>query len=258
MKSKTSMGSLAAICGIAFISSLVISSPVSAELKSLNEKQMRNETAQSGLVTFSENGNRIRMYTDIHLETWADIDSMKIGYYERSVPASGGGTVNQIGWDQDWSKATRPDGSTTNGVMLGTQTKPLQMDGFVFKADFNGDLGGAEKPSLKRLVIGTNRLTGDISANMKSFTGIYNSSIVADGASDPNANKPLIRQNLGEKTFNFGANYTTTEDQSKNEGFFLVITPEATGGNTGIQIVAGYNEMNISTKPGGSEWWNTP
>ncbi|WP_027360398.1 hypothetical protein [Desulforegula conservatrix] len=214
------------------------SSICNAELKALTKNEMKSETAQAGLASFSmdNTNNSIRMFTDIHLETWTEIDSMKIGYYERGgVP----------GWDQDWSK---PSG-TGPGVQIGTAVSPMQMDGFVFKADFQ-DLG-VEKPSLKRLVIGTNRLNGSITANLNSFTGIYNSALT--DASDPNADKALVRQNLGEKTFNFDSG--ATEVQAENKGFFIVITPE--GEHPGIQIVAGYNEINIPNNGiGGGEWWN--
>jgi hypothetical protein len=171
------------------------------------------------------------MFMDIHLETYTEIDSMKIGYYD-----NGSGP----GWDQDW-----------RNVKIGTSvTDPMLMDGFVFKADFN-DLQTASRPTLKRLVIGTNRLAGTMSADIASFTGVYNPAINASGAQGGTA---LTRENLGNTEFNFASPESET-DKSLNQGFFIVITPE--GDHPGIQVVAGYNELNISSSPfSQGEWWD--
>lgn len=53
-----------------------------------------------------------------------------------------------------------------------------------------------EKPSLKRLVIGTNRLNGT-TANLNSFTGIYNSALT--NASDLNVDQDLSVRTLVRK-----------------------------------------------------------
>lgn len=217
----------------AFILICMVPSLVFGELKSLSEKEMRTETAQAGLASFSQSDNTIRMFMDIHLETWTEIDSAKIGYYARDA---------NMGWDQNWQN-----------VKIGTSvTDPMKMDGFVFKADFN-DLQTASKPTLKRLVIGTNRLIGTMQANMESFTGVYNPDLTANTGDD---GRPLPRTNLGDTTFNFASPATET-DKSQNQGFYIVITPEGNGSHPGIQVVAGYNELNISSSPfSQGEWWD--
>lgn len=205
-----------------------------AELKSLSEKEMRHETAQAGLASFSQSVNTIRMFMDIHLETWTEIDSAKIGYYARDA---------NMGWDQSWQN-----------VKIGTSvTDPMKMDGFVFKADFN-DLQTASKPTLKRLVIGTNRLIGTMQANMESFTGAYNPNLTVANTTDDG--RPLSRTNLGDTAFKFASPETET-DKSQNQGFYIVITPEGNGIiNPGIQIVAGYNEVNINSYFTPGAWWD--
>lgn len=233
MKEKIKNSFLFFLFGI-FVSAFILfsNSQSFAELKAMTDKEMRSETAQAGLASFSQSDNTVRMFMDIHLETWTEIDSAKIGYYSRdSVP----------GWDQSWQN-----------IKIGTQDIPLQMDGFVFKADFE-DLQTSDKPTLKRLVIGTNRLVGTMQANIESFTGVYNPALTGESAPvDPY----YTRANLGDKTFNFSSP-TTEVDKSENQGFFIVITPEGNGTHSGIQVVAGYNELNISSSPfSQGEWWD--
>lgn len=233
-----------------FFSALILLpvNPANAELKSLSEKAMRNETAQAGLASFSKNDTSIRMFTDIHLETWTDIKSMKIGYYDN-------GTAG-MGWDQDW-----------RNVKIGTSaTDQMKMDGFVFKADFD-DLVNSEKPNLKRLVIGTNRLIGTVQANIDSISGVVNPVILNRTTTDTNPvvyDRTKLSGQTGEDTttFTYASGSVAsggTEDKATNEGFFIVITPPGAGvAHPGIQIVAGYNEINIPSNPlySQGEWWD--
>lgn len=201
-----------------------------AELKSMTTKELKSETGQAGLTEFTTLGDTTaRLFTDIHLETWTDISSAKIGNYTRSESTRM--------WDQNWTD-----------IKIGTETTPLQMDGFVFKADF--DNLNIDNPSLKRIVIGTNRLVGTVEANLQSFTGYYNPALTAD-SNDPSG--PVIREQLGTKEFNF----TADGDKYNDQGFFIVITPDTNADHPGIQIIAGYNELNITTSLADqSPWWD--
>lgn len=53
-----------------------------AELKPLNQAELKAVTG-GGAVDFSIIGDTARIYFDVHIETYAEIDSVKLGYYER-------------------------------------------------------------------------------------------------------------------------------------------------------------------------------
>jgi hypothetical protein len=53
-----------------------------AELEKLNKEEMRGVTG-TGAVDFSIIGDTARIYFDVHVETYAEIDSLKLGYYQR-------------------------------------------------------------------------------------------------------------------------------------------------------------------------------
>lgn len=56
--------------------------PVLAELAALTPSEMKAATGSGG-VDFSIVGNTARIYLDTRIETYAEIDSIKLGYYER-------------------------------------------------------------------------------------------------------------------------------------------------------------------------------
>ena len=60
----------------------VAARPSSAELKPLNQAELKAVTG-GGAVDFSIIGDTARIYFDVHIETYAEIDSVKLGYYER-------------------------------------------------------------------------------------------------------------------------------------------------------------------------------
>lgn len=250
VKEKNKKNNLGLFSGFFFFAVILLFiNPAYAELKSLSEKAMRNETAQAGLASFSKNDTSIRMFTDIHLETWTDINSMKIGYYDN-------GSAGGLGWDQNW-----------RNVKIGTSaTDQMKMDGFVFKADFD-DLVNTDKPNLKRLVIGTNRLIGTVQANIDSISGVVNPVILNRSTTDTAPvvyDRTKLSGQAGDETttFTYASGSVAsgeTENKATNEGFFIVITPPGAGvAHPGIQIVAGYNEINIPSNPlySQGEWWD--
>lgn len=239
VKVKTGEKFFCMLAGIISLSlAFFIASPSYAEMKTMTDRELKNETAQAGLASFSRSENTIRMFMDIHLETYTTVDSMKTGYYSRDAGVS-------AGWDQDWQK-----------VNIGTSvTDPMKMDGFVFKADFNENLDtSTTRPTLKRLVIGTNRLVGTMTAeNIASFTGIYNP-LLSPASTQGGA--VLTRTPLGKTSFGFASPSEETDANRKdNQGFFIVIAPE--GDRSGIQVVAGYNELSISDGAfNTTDWWD--
>lgn len=58
--------------------------PARAGLKPLNPAEMKAATG-TGAVDFEIIGNTARAYFDVHIETYAEIDSIKLGYYKRDA-----------------------------------------------------------------------------------------------------------------------------------------------------------------------------
>ncbi len=57
-------------------------SDAGAELERLNKEELAAVTGAGG-VDFSIIGNTARIYFDVHMETYTEIDSIKLGYYQR-------------------------------------------------------------------------------------------------------------------------------------------------------------------------------
>lgn len=204
---------------------LCLSRATYAELKPMNQDEMKTATAQAGFTDFSLNNSTARLFLDIHIETYSTIEKFTAGNYN-------GGS------DQTW-----------NTVKLGQDDENLlSVDGIVFMADFEeGSLGS--NPKLERVVVGSNRLQGQISALISNFTGIYSSALTGGGSPDT----ICVRQDLS----NGGTERTTFNFDStlENRGLFFILNVES--GNPGVQIVAGYNETTIPTSPSGP-WWDSP
>lgn len=199
-----------------------------AELRSMSEDQLKSATAQAGIAEFTLNNNTARIFLDIHMETLATIDTFSAGYYN-------------VGWDQSWTS-----------VSLGTdESDLLTVDGLVFIADFD-DLSLSD-PSLERVIVGSNRLQGSLSAMISSYSGIYSNAVYGGGS----PNTALSRYDLSsggtaQTTFEFNSDTSTTGDQ----GLFMVLNLNSS--NVGIQVVAGYNENTIPDTSTGTPWWDSP
>lgn len=206
--------------------SLSLGTSANAELKAMAPEDLKSATAQAGFTDFSLNNNTARLFLDIHIETFTTINKFTAGNYT-------GGS------DQSWTD-----------VHIGTDTTtPLVIDGIVLMADFEeGTLGS--NPKLERVIIGSNRLQGSISAMISSYTGIYSSALTSGGSPDT-----ILRRfdpsngGVDRTTFNF-------DSSTSNQGLFFILNVD--GSNTGVQVVAGYNEKNIPNGPTGVSWWDTP
>jgi hypothetical protein len=200
----------------------------SFSLEALSKEKMKTTTGQRALTDISTSGDTTRLFLNTHIETFTEVESLKLAYFERN------GTM---GWDQNW-----------NNLSIGNQDTNLTIDGLVIKADFV-NLESSE-PVLKRFIIGSNMLNGSISGNFDSFTGTYNPKLLDPNSSD--TAQVHIRQQLNSgntTTFNF-------DSSTENQGFFLILSPEAA--NQGIHAVFGFNEGNISGNFAADHWWNAP
>lgn len=204
----------------------------SAELKPMSNYQMKTATAQAGFTEFNMNNSTARLFLDIHMETYATINSFSAGYYNG-------------GWEQQW-----------NDVRIGnSNSSPLEIDGLVFITDFkDGSFDQGATPELERIIIGSNRLQGSISGLLNSFTGIYSSALTGGGSPDTILNRENLAGTTGtdRTTFDFDSNSSLSGDR----GLFLILN--ISNGSIGFQAVAGYNETNIPASPAGGPWWDSP
>jgi hypothetical protein len=194
----------------------------------MNEQAMKAATAQAGLTTFTLSDNTAQLFLDIHMETYATITNLSAGYYDN--------TVNGLGWDLQWKN-----------IRLGTDTaNPLTVDGLLVIANFD-DLEAAD-PSLERIVIGSNRLQGTLTADMLSYSGMYNPALT--GGSGERVIVPA-RADLGTQTFNFNSDASQESDQ----GLFFILNMR--GSRPSVQVVAGYDSKTLA-KTSPDVWWRSP
>ncbi|WP_300673965.1 hypothetical protein [Desulfoluna sp.] len=197
--------------------------PAFAKLKPLGESELKSTTAQQGFTQFAMSNNTARMFLDIHMETYTTIDALSGGYY---IKDSGSGPA--LGWDQQWSN-----------IAIGNSVDDtMDVDGLVLMADFNDD------NRLQRLVLGSNRLQGDLSASFTRYSGTYNNALVGGNWEAVDLN----RQPVIPTTFNFDSDGY----QEKNMGLYFVLNME--GPHQGLQVVAGFDEQSLT--PG--QWWDNP
>lgn len=213
---------------------LLFPSSSHAELKSLSDTELKSSTAQAGFTDFSMTNSTARLFLDIHIDTFAEIDSLSSGWYN-----NGSG----VGWDQKW-----------DNIKVGNSTEDsLTADGFVFIADFD-DISSA-RPVLNRIVIGSNRLQGSLTADMSSFSGIYNDSLIGGLGSPISVSRVALNKNKETTTFNFNSDGSQTSDM----GLFFILNLGQDGATPGIQVVAGYDETPLHDPNFGTgSWWDSP
>ena len=143
---------LALLCGSLLVL-LLAPAPLSAQMARLADDELAAVTGH-GFSSFSvtqENGLDIaRMNLDIRATTFTEIDSLKMGHWDK-----GAGT----GWDQNWL-----------GTDLGEDADHLSLSGFFMEARFT-DLDNADTRQLTGITFGYRSVTGTISADLQSFSG---------------------------------------------------------------------------------------
>lgn len=205
---------------VVFISVItVMSSESYGKLNRMNDNSMKETVGQAGFTDFSMVDNTARLFVDIHIETIGTIEKFYLG-----APSD---------YDLQFDNIELGD--------AGSDT-PLTIDGLVFIADFD------TSKNLERLVIGSNMLNGAITANMNSYSGVYNENLipgVTTGVAVEQDSLPVGTPDV-PTTFDFN-----------DDGLFFVLsnTPGISGTETvGFRMVAGYDETTIGT----SNWWDYP
>ncbi|VVS91740.1 hypothetical protein [Desulfoluna spongiiphila] len=204
--------------------------PAFAKLKPLAPSEMKEATAQQGFTQFVMDNNTARMFLDIHIETYTTVNAFSAGYYEKN------GTT---GWDQQWSQ-----------VSIGNSTSDdMDIDGLVFMADFDGTTN-----DLQRVVIGSNRLQGDLTATFNSYSGTYNNALVGGNWEAVDTSRELVTEPSvpGDPTPSTTFAFNSDGYADKDMGLYFIINME--GPQQGIQVVAGFDEQSLT--PG--QWWDKP
>lgn len=190
------------------------------KLTKMNDSSMKNTVGQAGFTDFSMVDNTARLFVDIHIETIGTIDKFATGH-----PSN---------YDLQFDNIKLGD--------AGSDT-PLTVDGLVVIANFD------DSKNLERLVIGSNMLNGQITANMNSYSGVYNDNLIPGNAAAGTA--------VEQDRLPVGTPGDPTTFDFKNQGMFLVLTntPGISGTDrVGFRMVSGYDETTI----GSSNWWDYP
>ncbi len=113
-----------------------------------------SETVAAGFSQFTINDGVVRAQFNITAQTFTEIESLKMGYYDDGL-----GLPNSLDWDQNWLN-----------VSLGSSTTPLICDGLFIEARFT-NIGDPTTRTLETLRVGTPSMTGPINADFISFSG---------------------------------------------------------------------------------------
>ena len=111
----------------------------------MDDNELSDVTA-AGFSSFTLQDGVTRAYLNIEAQTFTQIDSLKMGYYNS-------------GWDEDWTN-----------VSLGSSTQDLVCKGLYIEANFTNITDGTAR-TLDSLKVGTPSMTGPISADFNSFSG---------------------------------------------------------------------------------------
>jgi len=130
-----------------------------------------------------------RIDLNIKATTYAEISSMKLGYYDN------GSTTE---WDEDWTSVKFGTGAAGGDLVL---------EGFFIEAEFT-DV--TDSSTFQNITVGWTNTSGDISANFAKFSGTING-----GANQQ-------RQNLGNQTYSL-ANEEFSVTLDLNNGFSFKI-----------------------------------
>ena len=160
-----------------------------AGLNELTDSEMADVYAY-GFSTFTRDDVTGLVRADFQgmdLRTWTEISSLKTGYYNN-------GTTT--GWDNDWTN-----------VSLGSSGADLVAKGLYVEMGFS-NINDPGTRKLEYLRIGTNDLTGTISANFNSFSGTVDNGVTN-----------MSRANLGAASIS-----------STNSGFFISLERDSSTG----------------------------
>lgn len=212
----------AALCMAAFFC-LAAAASAPAEIRELTENELSDVYCQGATNIYIEE-NTVRVFLDMHMETYGEIDSVKAAHYEKDGAS---------GWDIDWTAMTLGEAMDI----------PLITDGLVIRTEFD-DIDSNDK-KLKRIIIGSNNMNGRISGEFTTSTGAVHPEVVGDTGTDP-------------IVMNRGAELQAYEHLDiADNGFFIDINFDGQSPERGIKTIIGYQESQaIAFTFDGTDWWN--
>jgi len=145
---------------------------VSADLVALSDAQLAGISA-TGFSRFVIDGNTVRADFNIQAQTYTEIGSLKMGYWD-----AGNGT----GWDQNWTN-----------VQMGSMAEDMTLNGLFIEATFD-HIDDPINRKLTSVFFGFRQVSGNLSADFASL-----SKIGVNGEPDEK------RANLGLQTFSFNS-----------------------------------------------------
>ena len=156
---------------LVLLSILALAAPCQARMEQMTDVALDGVTG-AGFSSFTfVNGVAVADFPGVSAATYTEIDSLKLGYWDK-------GTGN--GWDQNWTT-----------VKLGSATEDLVFNGFFIKAEFEpATVNDSANRQLKSFSMGSKDVTGVVSANFQSFSGVI-------GGGD------IARDNLGTRSYRF-------------------------------------------------------
>jgi len=237
----------------------------------MSDNELDEISARQSLSEFTIEDNTVRLFCDIHIETYLEVDSIKAGYYKKSDNGIGttgnlmtskfgaapdntyaslgpyqglqgtGQNMNTHDWDINWEN-----------VQIGkSETEPIIINGVIMKVEFD-DIDSPNK-KVKRLIMGTNDMQGVLSADMLRTTGMVNpllsddATLRAQGSTNPELGNPIL---LKRDSFLTNWDDKLVFNASDNDtGFWWIFTlgtgPNGETDHIGWEIVAGYDERAI-------------
>ncbi len=213
------------VASITILIFLLLPGISTGELRKMNDRELSAISAR-GVTNLYIEENTVRLFLDVHSETYGEIDSLKAGYYEKSLSDS-----TTYGWDMNWKDLT-----------LGqSYESPLVIDGLILRVEFD-DITSQNK-QLKSITMGTNNMAGRITGDFASTTGAIHPNVLSPSPT----NDPII-MNRDE---------TLQGPLTVNGGFFLKLNLDSTDSERGIRTIIGYPETSAvqMTFPG-TNWWN--
>lgn len=115
-----------------------------AQMSVLSDEELAGITANGILLSPDEITFSLPTY--IGVNTYTEIDSVKMGYYDDGI--------NGLGWDQDWTN-----------VSFGSEDQDIAMSGFFIDAQFSGG-------QLSSVAIGAMQATGTLSGDFQSLSRV--------------------------------------------------------------------------------------
>ena len=199
-----------------------------AELVQMSNSEMAKIRGHGATNLYIEE-NTVRLFLDIHMETYGEIDSAKAAYYPKE-DQDGNLVYN---WDMNWTDLTLGE----------SKDIPLVTDGLIFRAEFN-DISAANK-QLKRIIIGTNHMDGRISGTFTTTTGAVNPAVLNESGTEP----IVMNRDTDLQAYN-ALNIT-------ENGFFIDINLDGNSPERGVKTIIGYPESNAIdfTFSGTNNWW---